>query len=65
MLFWRTKNDGMMLRSESSTLALGWVRNSAALLMSIGDAELAAERSVRRVPVTSSRFGLGGVQVNI
>jgi hypothetical protein len=43
-----------MFFTASMTFAVGCVFSSAALIMSTGEAELATERSVRRVPKTTT-----------
>ena len=53
IVFWLTKKDGTMFLTASNMFAAGWDPSSSALITSTGDAESAAERSVRREPITT------------
>ena len=53
IVFWLTKNEGTMFLTASSMFAAGCELSSSALITSTGDAESAAERSVRREPITT------------
>ncbi len=60
MVFCGTKNEGTRLRTVSSMLAAGCAPSSVAPITSIGEAESVTERSVRRVPITTSSAVVSG-----